>query len=108
MVSTMDGLRSGLPLLLEPPYCLVMSRAGRGTSVRPAATRTPRLTVEARPRGRQVNMNKLCIFIGVTVFGWLGWWIGARFGVMTGYVLSSLGSIVGVYVGWRINRDYMG
>jgi hypothetical protein len=52
-------------------------------------------------------MNRLCIFIGMMVFGWIGWWIGARFGFMTAFWLSSLGSIVGVYVGWRINRDYL-
>ena len=53
-------------------------------------------------------MNKLCIFIGVTVFGWLGWWLGAQLGVMTGYVLGGIGSMAGVYIGWRINRDYLG
>jgi hypothetical protein len=26
---------------------------------------------------------------------------------MTGFVLSCIGSIIGVYVGWRINRDYL-
>ena len=52
-------------------------------------------------------MNRLCIFIGMIVFGWIGWWIGARFGLVTGFIVSSLGSIVGVYVGWRINRDYL-
>jgi hypothetical protein len=51
-------------------------------------------------------MNKLCIFIGMTVLGWIGWWIGARFGFMTGIVVSGIGNIVGVYVGWRINHDY--
>jgi len=53
-------------------------------------------------------MNKLCIFIGITVFGWVGWWIGSKIGFVTGYVLSGIGSMVGVYVGWRINRDYFG
>jgi hypothetical protein len=52
-------------------------------------------------------MNRLCIFIGMIVFGRIGWWIGARFGFMTGLVVSSIGSMVGVYVGWRINRDYL-
>ena len=28
-------------------------------------------------------MNRLCIFISVTVFGWLGWWLGAKIGLMT-------------------------
>ncbi len=52
-------------------------------------------------------MNKLCIFIGITVFSCLGWWLGARIGIMTAFLLSSVGSLVGVYVGWRINRDYL-
>jgi hypothetical protein len=53
-------------------------------------------------------MKKLCIIIGIIVFGWIGWWIGAKIGVMTAYVLSALGSMAGVYVGWRIYRDYLG
>jgi hypothetical protein len=52
-------------------------------------------------------MSRLCIFIGIVVFGWLGWWIGARFGFMTGFFASTIGNIIGVYVGWRINRDYL-
>ena len=52
-------------------------------------------------------MNKLCIFIGMTVFGSIGWWLGAKFGFLAGFLLSGVGSIVGVYVGWRIARDYM-
>jgi hypothetical protein len=52
-------------------------------------------------------MSKLCIFIGMTVLGWAGWWIGAKVGFITGFVLSGVGSIIGVYVGWRINRDYL-
>ena len=52
-------------------------------------------------------MNKLCIFIGMTVLGWIGWWIGNKIGFMTGFVLGGIGSMAGVYVGWRINRDYL-
>jgi len=51
-------------------------------------------------------MNRLCIFLGMMVLGWVGWWIGARIGIMTGYFFSGIGSLVGVYVGWRIHRDY--
>ena len=51
-------------------------------------------------------MNKICIFLGMTVFGWLGWWVGEQVGFMTAFVLSGLASIAGVYVGWRIHRDY--
>jgi len=53
-------------------------------------------------------MKKLCIIIGIIVFGWIGWWIGAKIGFVTAYVLSTLGSMAGVYVGWRIYRDYLG
>ncbi len=52
-------------------------------------------------------MNKLCIFVCTTAFGWLGWWLGAKAGFMTGFVISSIGSLAGVYVGWRIHRDYL-
>jgi hypothetical protein len=51
-------------------------------------------------------MNKLCIFAGMTILGWVGWWMGEKIGLMTGFILSGIGSLVGVYVGWRINRDY--
>jgi hypothetical protein len=53
-------------------------------------------------------MNKLCILVCMTILGGVGWWIGSKIGFMTGYVLSGIGSVVGVYVGWRINRDYLG
>ena len=52
-------------------------------------------------------MNKICILVAAVIFGWIGWWLGDHFGLMTAYLLSSVGSLVGVYVGWRINRDYL-
>ena len=52
-------------------------------------------------------MSKLCMFFGAFVFGWVGWWLGSGIGVMTAFLLSSFASMVGVYVGWRINRDYL-
>lgn len=42
----------------------------------------------------------------MTILGAIGWWAGSLIGVMTGYVLSSIGTLAGVYAGWRINRDY--
>ena len=51
-------------------------------------------------------MNKLMIFIGMTVGSYIGWEIGAYFGMMTAYIISGIGSLIGVYVGWKINRDY--
>ena len=54
------------------------------------------------------RMNKLCILIGTTVLGWVGWWLGEQLGgEMTAFVVSGIGSIAGVYLGWRIARDYL-
>ena len=33
--------------------------------------------------------------------------MGAKIGFMTAYMLSILGSMVGVYIGLRIYRDYL-
>jgi hypothetical protein len=53
------------------------------------------------------RMKKICIFVGITVFGWIGWWAGSGLGIMTAWVFSGVGSLLGVYVGWRINRDFL-
>jgi membrane protein YqaA with SNARE-associated domain len=42
----------------------------------------------------------------MTVGGWIGWWLAERFGIMTAFIVSTLGSLVGVIVGWRIGREY--
>jgi len=53
-------------------------------------------------------MKKLFMLICITIFSWIGWWIGAKIGFMTGYIFSVIGGMVGIYIAWRINRDYMG
>jgi len=53
-------------------------------------------------------MNKIIIMLSITFFSWIGWWMGENIGVMTAYLLSFIGSLFGVYVGVRINRDYLG
>jgi len=47
---------------------------------------------------------KLCIFIGMTAGGWAGWSLAENYGVMTAFLVSGVGSIVGVYLGWRVAR----
>jgi len=51
-----------------------------------------------------LNLHEL--FIGATIGGWVGWWLGERFGIMTAFILSTLGSLGGVILGWRIGRNY--
>ena len=50
---------------------------------------------------------KLCIFIGVNVGGMIGWWLGEHVGIMTAFLASSVGSVLGVYAGWRVAREYL-
>ena len=51
-------------------------------------------------------MNKLCIFAGTTIFGIAGGLLATLFGMDTlslgSFFLSGLGSVVGVYVGWKV------
>jgi hypothetical protein len=43
----------------------------------------------------------------MTVLGWVGWWLGAKIGLMAAFVLSGIGSLLGVYLGWRISNDLL-
>ena len=47
---------------------------------------------------------KLIIFISLNVFGAIGWSLGEPYGLMTAFFLSGLGSILGVYLGWKLAR----
>lgn len=53
-------------------------------------------------------MTKLLIWVGVTVGGWIGWWLGAKlgFGLFGEFFVSSLGSIAGIFIGWKISEEY--
>jgi hypothetical protein len=48
----------------------------------------------------------MLIFVLATLLGIVGWWLGSYIGLMSAWVVSGLGSILGVYLGWRIGRDY--
>jgi hypothetical protein len=48
---------------------------------------------------------KLIVFIGATVGGALGWWIGARIGIMTAFFLSVVGTAAGTYFARRWSKD---
>lgn len=54
------------------------------------------------------SVMKLCIFVGINVGGCLGWWLGEYVGVMTAFLASGVGSLVGVYAGWWFAREYLG
>jgi hypothetical protein len=45
-------------------------------------------------------MRKLLGWVGAAVGGSVGWWGGARVGIMTAVVVSAVASGVGLYLGW--------
>ncbi|MBI4623480.1 MAG: hypothetical protein HY736_09725 [Verrucomicrobia bacterium] len=49
-------------------------------------------------------MTKLCILVGTTVGGYGGWAIGDALDLGFGwaFVLSGVGSVAGVYAGWKL------
>ncbi|HEU4881997.1 MAG TPA: hypothetical protein VFT45_07130 [Longimicrobium sp.] len=51
-------------------------------------------------------MEKLLVILGLTVGGWVGWAIGAPFGMFAAFMLSIVGTGLGLYLGRRIARDY--
>jgi len=50
-------------------------------------------------------MTKLCCWIGVFVGGWLGWFLGGLLGIGWAFAISSLGSIAGIFIGWKISQE---
>jgi hypothetical protein len=52
-------------------------------------------------------MKGIVWLVGATVGGAAGWWIGARFGFMTGFILSTVGTGIGVYFAGRLAAEYL-
>jgi hypothetical protein len=51
-------------------------------------------------------MMKLCIFAGTTILGYAAWYLGEllHFEFFGCFLLSGVGSIVGVWAGWKLAR----
>ena len=52
-------------------------------------------------------MEKLLIFIGATIGSYAGWWIGGQVGTMTAFLVSMVGTAIGVYYGRRVAKQYL-
>jgi hypothetical protein len=52
-------------------------------------------------------MKGIVWMVGATVGGAIGWWIGAGFGFMTAFILSTVGSGIGIYVFGRLAAEYL-
>ncbi|MDD2763051.1 MAG: hypothetical protein PHE83_03630 [Opitutaceae bacterium] len=51
-------------------------------------------------------MNKLCTLGGAAIGGYVGWFLGMRFGFGAAIVISGLASLAGVYAGWKLARRF--
>lgn len=51
-------------------------------------------------------MRKLLGLVGATAGGWLGWAVGAPIGIMTAFMLSIVGTGIGIYLGYRVAMHY--
>lgn len=43
----------------------------------------------------------------VIILSGIGWALGTRADLVTAWLLSGLGAVLGVYLGWRISRAYL-
>lgn len=50
---------------------------------------------------------KFLMFVGMTVGGALGWWVGNYAGIFTALLASGAGSLVGIWLAYRLTRDYL-
>jgi hypothetical protein len=51
-------------------------------------------------------MSKLLWFVGASVGGAIGWWLGAYVGTMTAYILSTIGTGIGIYWARRYVQEH--
>lgn len=52
-------------------------------------------------------MQRLLWIVGATIGSGIGWWIGAKVGIMTAFIVSTIGTALGVWPGFRIAREYL-
>lgn len=65
-----------------------------------------RAALPAPRSGRPFSMGKLFAFIGSTIGGYIGWALGARFGFTTAFMVSMVGTGLGIYYGRRVAQYY--
>jgi hypothetical protein len=54
------------------------------------------------PSTEEVRVSTLLAWVAATLLGALGWWAGALEGMFTAFVLSMVGTGVGLYLGRRM------
>ena len=57
--------------------------------------------------GEALTLGNLLYICASMLGGWLGWALGAHFGMMVAFLLSVVGTAVGVYAARRITRTFL-
>lgn len=51
-------------------------------------------------------MKKVFVLVLTTIGSSAGWWLGARVGIMTAFIVSMVGFGVGMWYGARLAKQY--
>ena len=104
------GMTSRPPLVLALDRHSTFLRAcpvesGRGAAFCPATIANH----HENPPAESLTMDRRMIYIGMILGGWVGWWAGdyVGLGIMGTLLVSTLGSSAGIYLTWRLMRDYL-
>ena len=52
-------------------------------------------------------MKAICLFFSVSLCSWIGWELGASYGIMIAYWISFIGSLLGVFLGIFIYKRFL-
>ena len=52
-------------------------------------------------------MRAILVMVGISLGGWVGWALGARLGIFGAYILSVIGSALGLYFTRRLITRYL-
>lgn len=53
-------------------------------------------------------MGKTLALVGATIGGSIGWWLGAQIGLVTAFLVSTVGSGAGIYAAKRFADHFVG
>lgn len=52
-------------------------------------------------------MKGIMNFVGMTIGGWLGWALGSQISIFSAFMVSVVGTGLGLYAAQRVNRHFL-